>query len=425
MGDTKWIGISNRKLETLLSRPAEKYLSTVLFGYMIAVILLITLSPFRFSLPGQKVKFVLYGGLPDLVMNIFLFIPAGALYQLRRGEEVTSSTRGSRRALSALLFGLGFSLGIELAQLFLEKRYTAITDVLTNGLGAWMGAWGMITVSNRLPRLSRLGLDRFLINHPVFILPYLVLPLLWLNGMATGEQSGRVWFMVFVAVPCALLAADFARKLGSLRRPWGAGVGFLILTVWFTGGAIQQWIAHPRETAVVFGLAGAVFARCGRFRLPAGESGDLPRLRIVFVLFLPYLVLLNFFPFGKFSLLWDFRFGISGFPENPPNEVIFRLLEYLGVVSLFGYMVSQLLDHRESSSLVQKIGVAGWILGVAGTLELLRGFHGDFEASLLRFLFAAVAGFAGELIYRLQIGALRRFRLRQIGSPSTLPRYVR
>lgn len=410
-----------------MTRPAEKFLTTVLFGYMIAIILVITLSPFRFSLPGQKVKFTVYGGLPDLVLNIFLFIPVGALYQLRRGEKDAPEPSGGRWARPALIFGLGFSLGIELAQLFLAKRCTAVTDVLANGFGAWVGACCMVKVRNRLPRLNRLGLDRFLIDQPIFILPYLVLPLLWLNGMAAGGQTGRIWFMAFVTVPCALLAAEFAQKHWKPLRPSGGVVGFLSLALWFAGGAVQHLIAQPVETSAIFGLAGAVFATHRFFSRAksAGEPGDLPLLRTVFILFLPYLVLLNFYPFSQFSFIWDFRFGISGFPENPPNEVIFRLLEYLGVVSLFGYLVSQLLDHRESSSIVQKIGVAGWILGVTGTLELLRGFHGDFEASLVRFLFAGIAGFAGELIYRLQIGAIRRIRFQHDGPSTGLPRYIR
>jgi len=65
----------------------------------------------------------------DLVSNILLFAPAG-LFLARRGVSV----------LAAVGIGLAISTGIEIAQIFIPGRFSTIRDIITNGLGAGVGA---------------------------------------------------------------------------------------------------------------------------------------------------------------------------------------------------------------------------------------------------------------------------------------------
>jgi glycopeptide antibiotics resistance protein len=66
---------------------------------------------------------------PDTVANILLFFPIGALM----------SWRPHARLRSAVLAGVGLSMTVEVAQLFIPGRWTSTDDVLLNGLGAFLG----------------------------------------------------------------------------------------------------------------------------------------------------------------------------------------------------------------------------------------------------------------------------------------------
>ena len=74
----------------------------------------------------------------NLVGNALILSPLG--YSLFR---LTSERRLSRRGriLLALLVGLILSLSIETLQLLYAGRYSDISDILLNGLGAVTGAW--------------------------------------------------------------------------------------------------------------------------------------------------------------------------------------------------------------------------------------------------------------------------------------------
>lgn len=67
----------------------------------------------------------------SFILNIFLFIPLGFLCPLL--------SKTFERARNIFLIGLGFSLFIEIAQLFTLYRATDINDLLTNVIGTMLG----------------------------------------------------------------------------------------------------------------------------------------------------------------------------------------------------------------------------------------------------------------------------------------------
>lgn len=130
-----------------MSQPRKRLLiaSTLL---IVAVVLVFTLGKAFFSVPGlwfaeaHRVRqirlipletFVHYrvwwGPWLNLFGNIALFLPVG---------WVAHAWTGSRR--TALLIGVAFSCGIEIAQFVLAAGYSDIDDVLFNSLGAFLGA---------------------------------------------------------------------------------------------------------------------------------------------------------------------------------------------------------------------------------------------------------------------------------------------
>jgi glycopeptide antibiotics resistance protein len=114
----------------------EKYQSTLNYAlliYMCIIILIITLSPFNFKVP-EKMRIFWILNFKDFIINIILFIPVGFLFALTRrsGEDTI--------IVVPLVFGVLFSLLIESAQQFLPDRFPQVSDIITNGIGAWLGA---------------------------------------------------------------------------------------------------------------------------------------------------------------------------------------------------------------------------------------------------------------------------------------------
>ncbi|HEX6050246.1 MAG TPA: VanZ family protein, partial [Gemmatimonadaceae bacterium] len=144
-------------------------LATALLAYLAVVTAVVTLLPFEFAVPVQP-RVMLSGGVVDVVANVVLFVPLGFLYAVSRADQPTRASR-------IFLAGLATSAILETLQLFEASRYAAISDVLANGTGAYLGA----VVQRRLAR--RISMDartvgKLSLELPVMGLVYLLVPLL-------------------------------------------------------------------------------------------------------------------------------------------------------------------------------------------------------------------------------------------------------
>src|SRR5215208_2686180 len=142
-------------------------------GYIFLVILLLTLNPFYLVLSAQ-VNFTFQTTLDNLVANILLFLPVGFFYRL------ATARRG------AFLLGAGLSLSIETIQLFIPARTSSVMDILANAIGAGLGAVLHDLVSTRLVITPNL-MGRLRLETPLMGLIYLLIPLLWIDGLALDE----------------------------------------------------------------------------------------------------------------------------------------------------------------------------------------------------------------------------------------------
>ena len=126
-----------------LNDPPESTLGTALIVYMVFMVFLITLFPFDFRIP-EKIQIKILTNLADFMANIVLFVPIGFLFKLSRrpGKDVL--------CLSPLFFGILLSISIEFTQLFIPGRYTQVSDVITNGAGAWLGAILFVLLKGQL-----------------------------------------------------------------------------------------------------------------------------------------------------------------------------------------------------------------------------------------------------------------------------------
>jgi VanZ family protein len=109
-----------------------------------AVILHATMWPynFRFDWGSVPARLLSATDLPfdhgelaekkDIVLNVILFLPFGALLFLQRAKAIASN----RSVLVPALFGMLFSVFIETTQCFLPTRTPSLVDVCSNTLGA-------------------------------------------------------------------------------------------------------------------------------------------------------------------------------------------------------------------------------------------------------------------------------------------------
>ena len=84
----------------------------------------------------------------EFVANIGMFVPIGVLITLLSGH-----------AWLALAVGVALTCGIEFTQQFLPERFTDVSDLLANTLGAALGALAVAAAARVIRRRTRTATD--------------------------------------------------------------------------------------------------------------------------------------------------------------------------------------------------------------------------------------------------------------------------
>ena len=220
-------------------------LSNALLLYMVGVVLLITLIPFQFHIP-QRISNIRAINLNDSITNVFLFIPLGFLFRLSRRNHKDTL------CLHALGFGILISVVIEITQVFLLGRYTSVIDVMTNGAGAWVGALIFSLIKGHLNQTRIAGV--FALELPLMNLVYLLIPLIWLNGLSAGNELTRVWLLVVLGLFGAIvLSSLYIHRLRYVERLSSNKVTFLAMG-WFFVAALPALAYFPLQSILCKGV---------------------------------------------------------------------------------------------------------------------------------------------------------------------------
>lgn len=378
------------------ARAETSWAGLALLGYLLLVAAVITLSPFRFARPGRvRVEWIVDPG--DVIANVLLFLPLGFLARL-------SGLRGPRVAAAT---GIALSAGLEALQTFLPGRYPSPVDVVANGAGAWLGA----LLHRRLEHpLSARVVTGLALELPLMNLVYLLVPLLWLDGLAAGRDRARLWLLPILALfGGSILAAIWRHRLApaQILSPGGiAGVA----AAWLAVAAFPALTLSP---GFVMGCAG-VLAGVVRLqaRPAAGDATDrrfeLPTMRRLWPVYAAYLILAALWPWPWAPGPWRGAIGLIELADLPGVIPMLRLLEYLASFTLLGYMLAEARGRRDESASRLGVHVATASVAIAALLEALRGVHPAHGASLLHLALAAGMGLYGGLLYRLQLGVVRR-----------------
>jgi glycopeptide antibiotics resistance protein len=90
--------------------------------------------------------------LRDMVQNVVLFAPLGALWKYGRPEPEPSVRERAKWLGQAVLAAFALSVLVEALQLFTEDRVSQLGDVVFDALGGLLGAAGLLLMRARSRR---------------------------------------------------------------------------------------------------------------------------------------------------------------------------------------------------------------------------------------------------------------------------------
>ncbi|MDF2770693.1 MAG: VanZ family protein [Geminicoccaceae bacterium] len=378
-------------------------LATALLAYMAIVTAVVTLLPFEFAVPTQP-RVMLSGGVVDVLANVVMFVPLGFLYAVSRAD---SPTRASR----IFLVGLAASAAIETLQLFEVSRYVALSDVLANGTGAYLGAVMQRRLARRISMDAR-TVGKLSLELPVMGLVYLLVPLLWLDGLAGTGSSTTVWPLLALGLFGASLLAAVQRHHFGPNRLLSRGVMAAAASLWFLVGAFPG--LAPRASIVLVVMLAAVGAFVWTRSADRSGARSINRrfesraLTEAAPFYVAYLLLLVAPVAGATESTWTVSIGFAAAMGIWAGGSVLHVVELVAAFTLLGYMLAEFRGRRESRFRAGAGYVAAWAGGTAVVCEVLEGFHPDGSASLARLTLLVVAALYGAWLYHLQRAHVRR-----------------
>ena len=386
----------------------KKYQSTFSYAlliYMSIMVVIMTLIPFEFRMP-DTIRFFLIPDFTDFITNIILFIPVGFLFRLsrRKGKDLF--------CLMALAFGVLLSLVIESVQVFISGRYPQVSDMITNGLGAWLGAMIFIVLKKKLKEKQTFKL--FALELPLMNLVYLLIPLMWLNGLATGEEGSRLWLMLLLG----LLGGGVLSSIYKSRFKQAEGLSpnklSLFAMSWFFMAAIPAMLNFPTRI-LIFGILIGIFVQL-LTRTPQRAKNEerrfeLPALKSLLPIYAVYLLLLAAWPSTLPIGEWQSNINFQELVFNERMVFILRFIEFIAAFTLLGYMIAEMRGRKNESAgrTLAWIFLAALISSII--IEIIRGYPPLLGSNILEIVFITAAGLYGGVIYRLQLSSIHRFDL--------------
>lgn len=387
--------------------PTGARLARAFLAYLLGVLIIVTLVPFDFGVVQPRLVWAVQPA--DVVANVAMFLPIGFLAHLTGvGED--------QWALRPLLIALAASTAVELAQLFLPSRYSSPVDVLTNGLGGWIGGLAAATARRRI-RLTPALLGRLALELPLMGLLYLLIPLLWVSGLAAAGSRGRTLLALVLGLAGArILGAVYQSRLGPggvVSRARFAAVG----AAWFGAGGLAGLATAPRAVLLeAVAIGWATWWWSGAARGAVDRRFERATLARVAPILGAYLLLLAAWPWPAPWTSWHGGVSLAALWGTTGTAAILRVLEHLAAFTVLGYALAEAAGRREASWGTVLPLVALTSLLIAGGLELLAGFRSGAGASGGRALLSALTAGAGAAIYHLQ-----RSHVRWLLSAGTVP----
>jgi VanZ family protein len=382
----------------------QSALSYALLVYMVILVCLITFIPFHFHIP-QKIEIIWEHNLYDEITNIFLFLPLGFLFRLSRRNHKDAL------CLKALGFGILVSVIIETTQAFLVGRYTSVIDVITNGLGTWLGAIVFALINHSMKERHVSGV--FALEIPLMNLVYLLIPLIWLNALSAGNEASRLWLLVSLGLfGSIVLSSIYIHRLKDMEGLSSNKITLLAMG-WFLVASIPVLAHFPFQIIVsVLGI-GIVVRLLTAFQKRITKEDrrfELPTLRKIFPLYFVYLLLLVFWPTTSAFGEWNINVAFQDLMQNEKIVFTFRFIESIGAFTLLGYMLAEMRGRKEDSRIKILLMIVTFTLSFLIAVALIKGPPSLSYQTLVEIILITGASIYGAMIYRLQLAAIQHPR---------------
>lgn len=336
-----------------------------------------------------------------MVANIFLFIPIGFLFAL------TQKNSKAPFCFHALGFGIFLSLTIEFAQIFVHGRTSSVIDILTNGSGAWMGAIFVRYLRNKLSEDWTIKLFSF--EMPLMNIVYLLIPLMWLNSLATGDEKDRLWFLMLPGLfGAGVLSSIYVYRNNALKNYAPNQFSFFVFG-WFIMASVPALINFPIHVVafgICIGLIARIWVRLLRKIHISERRFELPTLKKLLPLFIIYLLLLTVWPTTLPFKDWQSHVNLLEFTFDKRMVFTFRFIEIVAAFTLLGYIIAEMRGRRKESF----FETFGWVylmaLCASVVMALLRSFPPPFEFNIFEMVLIVSASLYGAAIYRLQLATI-------------------
>lgn len=385
-------------------------LGRAILGYLAGITLIITLAPFRFAASPVHGLTNLWDW-SDLVMNVVMFVPIGFVYQLTRPYGVRLNV------VRVAILGATLSGMIELAQLFEATRYTSLFDWATNTAGAVVGA---CVYTLALKRIEGPNTVRTLaLELPLMGLVYLLIPLMWLSGLASDGGS-RAWLtlpiVVFAASILGTIYAAYIEPTRDVHRGWLLAAVLLWYLVALLPGTILERELLLAGAALAVGVAWLRSLATARYReRHYARRFEMPTLRLVLPLFAAFLALSSLWPLDAVDGSWVAILPLLPYDDATTTSV-YIALEHIAAFTLVGYVIAEFHGRDLERYREIVVRVVLWGGGLSLLLEGARGFHPAYRASALMLLFTISAAALGGWLYQLQRDHVRALLTRRTSS---------
>ena len=370
-------------------------IESALLGYVLMVVAVLTLSPFRFEWPPSW-QMGWWGDMGDAPANALLYLPVGYFLRLALPRATP------RPVLCALLFGAALGVATETLQLFLPDRLSSLSDAFGNALGSAAGAVLCGAVRRRFERTLPAVLT---LEHPLLNLVYLTVPLMWLTGVGVEAEPARVWLLAPLGAIGAVTLTGLWRYRFKLAADLPRPALALAVLAWFLFGAVTGLAHAPLVVAqCALGIFTLTLVLLYQTRPPSNPERRFERkvLAGVWPLFCIYLVLLVWCPLPT---PFDFAFG---YPELIfDRDFTLRIAEQLGALSLLGYLLAQSFGRSFAPGPQLCLRNLLCCAMCALLLELAHGLVPGDRASIVRWMLGCASAAFGVLLYATQLSVLR------------------
>lgn len=360
-------------------------LSAALLGYVILIILLLTLNPFYLAWPTRFI-FTVQSDLSNLIANILLFLPLGFFYRL------TVRRRG------AFLLGAAISFSIEMAQLFLPARTPSVVDILANTFGSGTGALLYDLISSHII-LTQGMVGRLRLETPLMGLVYLLAPLLWVDALTLGDSPNR-WILTLLIGLCGAIV------FSEMFQHWWETIDYQIRA--YAALAAGTWFFLGTGPALLYPLPiitlglGIMFLTATLTALPQKSNErrfERATLKRIFPVFGLYLLLLALWHPLRPLRTWHVALGFTDRITETSMQVLYPRIEYLVAFTVLGYLLAEWRGRSEIPLIQDLPRLFLYSLGIALAIEFPVGFQFGPGASLIRVVMVVISALFGGTIY--------------------------